>query len=277
MMKFDAGISGTLSGAPGTESRPAETSHDSTLISDPGLSTVAPPNAKVQARGLSPKQVTRMVRMTVDSTALRERLQHVYWIGGGSSAGKSTVARRIAAQRGLRVYATDDVMADHARRSTSENSPLLHAFMAMDMDERWASRPAKIMLETFPWFQGESFNMIIEDLLRLPREPGVIAEGFRLLPRLVEPLLSKAADAIWLLPTPDFRRAVIDSRGGSKSGFLARTTDPERAMRNLLDRDRMFTDILRAETARLGVAAIEVDAVMTEDDLVKRVTEGFGL
>ncbi len=115
--------------------------------------------------------------MTVDSAALREQLQHVYWIGGGSGAGKSTVARRIAAQRGLRVYATDDAMADHARRSTSENSPLLHAFMAMDMDERWASRPPKTMLETFPWFQGEGFNMIVDDLLRLPREPGVIAEG----------------------------------------------------------------------------------------------------
>src|SRR5688572_6111601 len=40
-MKFDAGTSGTLSGAPGTESRPAETTHDSKLISGIGLSIVA--------------------------------------------------------------------------------------------------------------------------------------------------------------------------------------------------------------------------------------------
>jgi hypothetical protein len=39
----------------------------------------------------------------------------------------------------------------------------------------------------------------------------------------------------------------------------------------------MFTDILREETARLEVAAIEVDATMTEDDLARRVTEVFGL
>ena len=31
MMKFDAGVSGTFSGAPGSETRPAETSHDSGL------------------------------------------------------------------------------------------------------------------------------------------------------------------------------------------------------------------------------------------------------
>jgi len=215
--------------------------------------------------------------MHLDNAALPDQLQHVYWIGGGSGAGKSTIARRIAAQHGLRVYATDDVMADHARRSKHEDSPLLHRFMALDMDERWVNRSPKTLLETFHWFQGESFNMIIEDLLCLPREPRVIAEGFRLLPRLVKPLLSVPAHAIWLLPTPAFREAAVESRGGSAWRFLAKTTDPERALRNLLERDRMFTDVLREETARLEMAAIEVDATMTEVDLAKRVTEVFGL
>jgi hypothetical protein len=211
------------------------------------------------------------------SETLQEQLRHVYWIGGGSGAGKSTIARRVAAQQGLRVYATDDVMADHARRGSREDCPLLHRFMAMGMDERWVNRPPKTMLDTFHWFRGEGFDMIVEDLLRLPREPGVIAEGFRLLPRLVKPLLSVPSRAVWLLPTPAFRQAVVESRGGSASGFLARTTDPERALRNLLERDRMFTDALRGEAARLGLPAIEVDATTTEDDLAERVTDVFGL
>ena len=212
-----------------------------------------------------------------DSAALREKLQHVYWIGGGSGAGKSTIARRVAIQHGLRVYATDEVMADHARRSTPENSPLLHKFIAMDMDERWVNRSAKTMLETFHWFKGEGFNLIIEDLLGLPREPAVIAEGFRLLPRLVEPLLSIRDQAVWLLPTPAFRHVVVESRGGSAWGFLTKTSNPEKALRNLLERDRMFTDTLREETARLQVPAIEVDETMTEDEVTRRVTELFGL
>ena len=212
-----------------------------------------------------------------DSAAIREQLQHVFWIGGGGAGGKSTIARRIAAQHGLRVYATDDVMADHARRSSPEDCPLLHRFIAMDMDERWVNRPPKTLLETFHWFLGEGFNMIIEDLLRLPCEPGVIVEGFRLLPHLVNPLLSVAGRAVWLLPTPDFRQAVFERRGGSASGFLAKTTDPERALRNLLERDRMFNDILREETERLELPAIEIDTTMSEDDLANQVTEGFGL
>ena len=219
----------------------------------------------------------RLSRKLSDSAALREQLQHVYWIGGGSGSGKSTIARRIAAQHGLRVYATDEVMADHARRTTPEDSPLLHRFMAMDMDERWVNRPPKTLLETFHWFQGEGFNMIIEDLLSLPREPGIIVDGFRLLPRLVKPLLSIPAHAVCLLPTPDFRQAVVESRGGSAWGFLARTSDPERALRNLIERDRMFTEILCEETARLELPAIEVDVTMSEDELVKRVMEVFEL
>lgn len=204
-------------------------------------------------------------------------LQHVYWIGGGSGAGKSTIARRIAAQHRLCVYATDEVMADHARRSSDEDCPLLHRFAGMDMDERWVNRSPKIMLETFHWFQGEGFNLIVDDLLNLPRERGVIVEGFRLLPHLVKPLLSVPGRAVWLIPTPEFRHAVVQRRGGSAWGFLARTTDPERALRNLLERDRMFTDLLREETARLGLPAIEVDTTTTEDDLAQRVTDMFGL
>lgn len=122
---------------------------------------------------------------TADAAALRARLQHVYWIGGGSGAGKSTIAQRIASQHGLHVYSTDEVMPDHVSRGTPEDAPYLSRFKTMNMDERWANRSPQTMLETFPWFRGEAFGLIVEDVLRLPAGTGVIAEGFRLLPHLV--------------------------------------------------------------------------------------------
>ncbi len=146
----------------------------------------------------------------------------------------------------------------------------------MDMDERWVNRSPETMLETFHWFRGEGFGLIVEDLLRLGREPGVIAEGFRLLPRLVKPLLAVPGHAVWLLPTPEFRRAAFDSRG-SLWEIARKTSDPERALRHLLERDRMFTERLHEETERLELRVIEVDITMTEDDLAERVTEAFGL
>ena len=212
-----------------------------------------------------------------DAETLQEKLRNVYWIGGGTAAGKSTVSRRIAADQHLQVYSTDDVMQDHAMRSTSDNCTFLHEFMAMDMDQRWVNRSPKHMLETFHWFRGEGFSMIIEDILRLPREPGVIVDGFRLLPHLVKPLLAVRSRAVWLIPTPEFRRAVVDSRGGTRRGFVARTSDPERALGNLFERDEMFTDRLYEEAQRLGLNTINVEPTMTEDELARRVAEAFGL
>lgn len=167
-------------------------------------------------------------------------------------------------------------MSDHARRSKPEDCPFLSRFMAMSMDERWVNRSPEAMLETFHWFRGEGFDRIVEDLLRLPSQPAVIVEGFRLLPHLVKPVLAAPCHAVWLLPTPGFREAVFDGRGSGWS-FLGKTSDPERALRNLLERDRRFTERLREETKRLELTAIEVDTATSEDDLAERVTEAFGL
>ncbi|GAA2300815.1 ATPase AAA [Streptomyces violaceusniger] len=212
-----------------------------------------------------------------DAAEIAARLRHVFWIGGGSGAGKSTIARRLADRYGWRLYATDDVMREHAGRATPEEAPLLHRFMAMDMDERWVNRSPEVMLETFHWFRGEGFGLIVEDLLRLRPEPRVIVEGFRLLPHLVKPLLDAPQRAVWLLPTPDFRRAAFRSRAVPGEGFVWRTSDPARAGRNLAERDRMFTTRIEEEAERLRLHTIEVDTTMTEDDLTERVARAFRL
>lgn len=211
-----------------------------------------------------------------DPRDLSERLGHVYWIGGAPGAGKSAVARRLAGRHGLALYPTDDVMRDHARRTTAADAPYLDRFMAMDMDERWLTRSPETMLETFHWFRGEAFPLIVEDLLRMPAGTRVIAEGFRLLPRLVVPLLRDRNHAVWLLPTPAFRDMALASRG-SLWEIPGKTSDPERARLNLVRRDRMFTQRLAAEAERLGCRTLELDIGLTEDEVTTRVGRLFGL
>jgi 2-phosphoglycerate kinase len=175
-------------------------------------------------------------------------LRHVRWIGGGSGAGKSTIARRLATDHGLRIYDTDAVMADHGTRISNEDAPYLTAFKAMDMNERWVNRDPVTMLETFHWYRGEGFDLIVEDLLELTGEAGVIAEGFRLLPHLVAPMLAAPENAVWLLPTPEFRAAAFRNRDPARD-FTQRTGDPERAQSNRAERDRLFTSRLRRSPA----------------------------
>ncbi|GAA2144252.1 hypothetical protein GALLR39Z86_14410 [Glycomyces algeriensis] len=214
-----------------------------------------------------------------DDATLRERLRHVYWIGGGSGAGKSTVAAAMADRYGLRLYETDEAMPDHARRTSAEEAPYLHEFMSMTMDERWLDRSPEVMFETFHWFRGEGFHLIVEDLLAMPREQGIVVEGFRLLPSLVAPLLADRSRAVWLLPSPEFRAYAVVKRAKAtnRPGFLDQTSDPERAARNLAVRERHFVERLSKETRELGLRALTVDAAVDEDASIRCVSEHFGL
>jgi len=207
---------------------------------------------------------------------VRQRLRHVRWIGGGSGAGKSTIARTLAREHGLRLYSSDATLGDHVRRSTPIDHPLIEAFLAMDMDERWVNRPPSVMLETFHGFQGEAFELIIEDLLALPDEPSILAEGFRLLPRLVAPNLSRSDQAVWLVPTPEFRRAAFDTRGFTWE-IPQKTGDPERALANLLERDQLFTGLVAREASALQLTVIEVDLDRSLGQLTRLVAAALGL
>jgi adenylylsulfate kinase-like enzyme len=60
-----------------------------------------------------------------DSGSLTSRLRHVYWIGGASGSGKSTIACRRANKHGLRLYSTDEAMGEHAHRWLPEDCPKL--------------------------------------------------------------------------------------------------------------------------------------------------------
>ncbi len=210
------------------------------------------------------------------AASLSRRLRHVYWVGGGSGAGKSTIARRLAAKYGLRLYSTDDAMADHARRCPPEVCPFLAEFKRMSMDERWADRSPQTMLETFHWFRGEGFGLIVEDLLKLGPHEGVIVEGFRLLPQFVKPLLHHPSQGVWLIPTPEFRLAAFESRGSLWS-IAEKTSSPDRALSNLLERDRLFTANLQDMAEEAGVPVINVDRPVAESVLESRVATQFGL
>ena len=113
-------------------------------------------------------------RRTAPLTAVRE-LDHVRWVGGGSGAGKTTLTRRLAERFGLRVYSTDAAIAAHAARLNGAVAPLLDDFRGMDMDQRWVHRDPTTMFRTFPWFHGEGFELVIEDLSALATSGVILA------------------------------------------------------------------------------------------------------
>ncbi len=217
-----------------------------------------------------------MTQNSLELDISQARLRHIRWIGGGSGAGKSTVARQLAEEHGLRLYTCDAMQSSHTARSNPADHPLLHAFLAMSMDERWAQRTPEEMFRTFHGHQGEGFELLLQDLLDMPTDQLILVEGFKLLPRLVAPFLSQPNQAVWLIPTPQFRRAALENRGSLWS-IAGRTSDPEMALSNLLARDAIYTEEVFKEAAALQLNTIEINESFSVDELVTRVEECLGL
>jgi hypothetical protein len=201
-------------------------------------------------------------------------LDHIRWLGGGTGAGKTTVARRLAEQYGLSIYSADATIRVHTYRLSGTAAPLLERFRRMSMDERWVQREPGEMFRTFPWFQGEGFDLLIQDLHSLPTDTITVVEGFRLLPHLVAPLLSQRTHGAWLIPTPDFRRAAFAARDRSEA-FWWRTSAPQCALENLLARDELFCDSIVADARRNGLTTIAVDGEVTVEATVAEVAKQF--
>jgi len=201
-------------------------------------------------------------------------LSHVRWIGGGSGAGKSTVAAALAARFGLALHHVEPP-SRFISQTTPETAPLLHAFIGMSMDERWVSRSPQEMYDTFHAFHGECFDQLIAELRDLSGRP-LLVEGFSLLPRLVLPLTESRSQSIWLVPTPDFRRRAFQARGSTWT-IPSRTRDPARALDNILARDAIFTEQVRREAERLGAQWLDVDGRLTLEQTIERVAEALEL
>jgi hypothetical protein len=183
---------------------------------------------------------------------------------------------RLAEKFQLQVF-TVEPFSNYLDRLSPEEAPLLHTFASMDMDEGWLLRSPTVMHETFHGFQAEGFDLIVEDLLTLPSDPPVIAEGFKLLPRLVAPLLDdRHHQAIWLLPTAEFRRKALESRG-STWDIPNKTSDPELAREKLFARDQMFTDAVTEEAQRLGLPVLEMDGTRDAEGSARLVAETLDL
>jgi len=209
-------------------------------------------------------------------TEIQERLAHVCWIGGTGGAGKSAVASVLAAKYGLQVYHFDDSSPRHTPLARADRHPELSAFIAMSMDERWLLRSPEEMARNAIAGWAERFEFVLDDLLATPAQPGVIAEGTGLLPECVADVVDDVRRAVFLVQTPSFLRRAGDARKGLTS-MTKRTSDPARALANLMRRNELLADHIRAEAQRRGMRVIDVDEGLSLERVVEMVEEQFAL
>lgn len=203
------------------------------------------------------------------------------WLGGAQWAGKTTVANILAVHYGLIPYAYDYHDArSHADRARAqpERYPHRHSWLAAlerDPDSVWVHPSPEEMAESARASFVERFAMVLDDLRALPPCATVLAEGWGLRPELVAPLLASPRQALFLVPSPEFRARQMEYLPRAGSFGAAAVSDPERAQRVRLERDRLLAeDVVRSAT-RLGLRVLVVDGSIDAGGVARLVGEHF--
>ncbi len=212
---------------------------------------------------------------------LRDALRHVLWIGGPPDAGKSTVADVLGGKHGLPVYHFDRHEMDHIARAEPTRRPQLYALWVQlaELDERawleefWVRRSVEEMARDTIASWSERIELAIEDILAMPTDRSLIAEGPGFFPEAILPLLSTPRQAVFLAPSEAFKRASHERR--AKSARRDQTSDPERFLRNHIERDLLMAEHYRRTARELGLALIEVDGSRSAAEVTSVVEAHF--
>ena len=124
-----------------------------------------------------------------DQTEVTRALSHVLWIGGSPCSGKSTISHTLARVYVFVDYHVDAWSSNHFARRVAAGDAEAEAFMNMTMDQRWIERSVKTLTDEAITQWTCEFPLVIEDLLSLPRETCIVAEG-NFFPACVVPYLS---------------------------------------------------------------------------------------
>lgn len=213
-------------------------------------------------------------------SAPAEQLRHVRWIAGGTGSGKSTAAAELARRFGLDVYAGDRAEHDWLTRCTPGRHPRFAALRNQRPGDMWRARTPEEVFDAMAGRSGETIDLLVEDLLAR-RSTGrlIVVDYFGVLPQDLAPLLSWPGQAVFLVPTPAFRRAALSNRYNDSDRARANwgDLDPAEVLEARLRRDRLWDAEVTEQAATLNLPLLTIDGRRSLKALIDDLAERFHL
>jgi hypothetical protein len=202
-------------------------------------------------------------------------LQRALWIGGGQWAGKSTVAGILAERYGLTHYHYDYHDArGHWDRRIARRLRLGESLAEPNAEEMWIRSTLEQAVEDSLRAFVERFEYVQDDLRALASPNPIIADGWGLRPELVATVTSSTQRMVVMIPSEEFRQYQL-SHLPRAAAIRRDISDPERAQRNRMARDRLIAEDAVANAKRLNIRIIEVDGSRDAQAMAALVAEHF--
>lgn len=200
-------------------------------------------------------------------------MQRVYFLGGSTCCGKSTVAERLCAERGWTLYKLDDDLEPFMAEAARRGYPASARAMALSPEDTWMRSPEEQNREELAIYR-EMFDQVCAAIAALGRARPVLAEGAGLLPELARRLGVDAGHACFLAPTARFQRETYAKRPWV-GRIVGPCSDPQRAFDNWMARDALFAQEVLAQARRWGYPAMVVDGSRPIEDTYRFVADCF--
>ena len=194
---------------------------------------------------------------------------------GGQWAGKTSVCGILSERYGLTHYHYDFHSArGHEDRRKMAQLSRGEPITEFDPEAHYVTATPEestaMAMATFP----ERFEWVLDDLRGLVTPLPVIADGWGLRPELILPITGAPERILVMVPTDGFRRqqAAIVPRAGALGH---RVSDPEKAQRTRMERDRLIAADAVATARQHGIRVFEVDGSTDAEGVADQVAFHF--
>ncbi|NKB68527.1 MAG: hypothetical protein GKR89_15810 [Candidatus Latescibacteria bacterium] len=213
--------------------------------------------------------------MNISDSVLKAHLDRVWWLGGATCGGKSTLTDILAAKHGLTAYHPEDCFQEHKKLACQDDHPtMLQPFHGW---EWFFGRPIDRYGTDLMESDCEQFDMILVDLLKFSAQGRVIVDCHALAPAVAQRLV-RPERVIFLFADPTTIRRLCLDREDKRDilGVINGLAEPDKVREHVLDVCSEVSARKLAQVKELGFNYILRDGDTPREDSLRRVEEHFG-
>ena len=202
-------------------------------------------------------------------------METIYYIGGGTCCGKSTIAELLSEKYGFPYYKLDDDLWRFTELVAANGNSYAAATLAGSLEDMWMRDPVEMCADELA-FYADMFPFAREALAAHTGDRPLITEGAGWLPSLMHTAGIPKNRYFCMAPTRAFQLEKYAQRPWIKN-FIEDTSDPEQAFSNWMERDVLFSEQVMTDAVKRGYATLLVDGSSSIEETMRMVEQAFGL